>query len=317
MKQAILWAFLCALLPVTALAQAKKPTIMVVPDDTYMNAKGYMDTFESQGETLKVPDYARALREDMDLAMGIAKIGELMAERGLPLKDLQAELGSLRQQNAEDAMLQSRTSGASVALSPYDQLMRRAKADILIKLSWKVNKVGPQRSVSYIMKGIDPYTNKQVASASGTGQPSIAAESSVLVEEAVLEKTDQFISQLQAHFDDLLANGREIAVRVKVFDNGSGLSLEDEYGGEELGAQIESWIEAHTQNHRFSTTDATDNFMLFEQVRIPLYNERGRAVDARMFGGALQKHLRQQPFGIESKVVAKGLGLVEVILGEK
>lgn len=317
MKKIVLLILLIAILPVRALAQAKKPTIMVVPDDTYMNAKGYMDTFDNQGETVKVPDYGKAMREDMDLAMGIAKIGELMAERGLPLKDLQAELGSLRQQSAEDAMLQSRTSGASVALSPYDQLMRRAKADIIIKLSWKVNKTGPQRSVSYIMKGIDAYTNKQVAAASGTGQPSIAAESSVLVEEAVLEKMDQFISQLQAHFDDLLANGREISLRVKVFDNGSGLSLEDEYNGDELGAQIESWVEANTQNHRFNTTDATDNYMLFEQVRIPLYNERGRATDARMFGTALQKHLKQPPFGLESKVVAKGLGLVEVILGEK
>ena len=31
----------------------------------------------------------------------------------------------------------------------------------------------------------------------------------------------------------------------------------------------------NTVAHRFSLTDATENMMLFEQVRIPLYRENG------------------------------------------
>ena len=51
---------------------------------------------------------------------------------------------------------------------PYEQLLNRAKADILIELVWKMNVTGPKRSVTYTLRGLDAYTNKQIAAASGT-----------------------------------------------------------------------------------------------------------------------------------------------------
>ena len=51
-----------------------------------------------------------------------------------------------------------------------------------------------------------------------------------MLEEAVVDKMDAFVSQLQKHFDDLMANGREVALEVRVFDNGSGVNLESEFG---------------------------------------------------------------------------------------
>ena len=45
----------------------------------------------------------------------------------------------------------------------------------------------------------------------------------VLLEEAVVDKMYAFVSQLQKHFDYLMANGREVALEVHVFDNGLSL----------------------------------------------------------------------------------------------
>lgn len=304
-------------MPLLMSGQAKKPTIMVVPADVWCSENGYMTTYDNQGDMVSVPDYEKAVQNDMDLVNAITKIGELMAERGLPLKDLASTVRSIRQSSAEDEMTVSRSSGSSLAESPLDKLLNRAKADILVELAWKINTVGPKQSVTYTLRGIDAYTNKQVAAAQGTGAPSFSAEIPVLIEEATLEKMDGFIAQLQAHFDDLLANGREVNVNIRVFDNGSGMSLEDEYDGYELIDIIDDWMAQNTVQHRYSLTDATENMMRFEQVRIPLYRENGMPMDTRRFVTELRRYLSKEPFNITSKVLTKGLGRADLVLGEK
>lgn len=305
------------IMPLLMSGQAKKPTIMVVPADVWCSENGYMTTYDNQGDMVSVPDYEKAVQNDMDLVNAITKIGELMAERGLPLKDLASTVRSIRQSSAEDEMTVSRSSGSSLAESPLDKLLNRAKADILVELAWKINTVGPKQSVTYTLRGIDAYTNKQVAAAQGTGIPSFSAEIPVLIEEATLEKMDGFIAQLQAHFDDLLANGREVNVNIRVFDNGSGMSLEDEYDGYELIDIIDDWMAQNTVQHRYSLTDATENMMRFEQVRIPLYRENGMPMDTRRFVTELRRYLSKEPFNITSKVLTKGLGRADLVLGEK
>jgi len=72
-----------------ASGQAKKPTLMVVPSDSWMEKNGYMTPFDNQGKIVLIPDYKAAVRNS-DLLMVIGKINELMAERGFPLKDLES-----------------------------------------------------------------------------------------------------------------------------------------------------------------------------------------------------------------------------------
>lgn len=317
MKKYLLLIIIIALMPVILSAQAKKPTIMVIPSDAWCNENGYVSTFDNQGKTSVVPDYEKAVQGSMDLTNAITKIGELMAERGLPLKDMESAMKSIRQNEAEDAMTTSRTSGSTLAETPLDKLLNRAKADIIVELSWKVNTVGPKNSITYTLKGVDAYTNKQVAAAQGTGTPSLSAELPVLIEEATLDKIDGFISQLQAHFDDLLANGREVNVNVRLFDNGSGLSFEQEFSGTELAEVIDDWMAQNTVSHRYSMTDATDSELRFEQVRIPLYRPNGMPMDTRHFVESLRKHLKETPYNLTAKTLTKGLGRADLVIGEK
>jgi len=304
-------------LPLGLWAQAKKPTLMVVPADTWCSANGYMTTFDDQGKKNRIPDYEQAIQENMDLYNVITKIGELMAEQGFPLKDLSQTVKDIKQSAAEDEMTTSRTGGSTLAESPLDRLLNRARADILVEVAWQVNTTGPKRSITYTLRGLDAYTNKQVAAAQGTGEPSLSAELPVLLEEAVVEKMDGFQSQLQAHFNDLMENGREVNIDIRIFDNGSGLSFEEEYDGEELTDVIDNWMAENTVNHRYNLSDATDNILRFEQVRIPLYRSNGRAMDTRQFVSELRKFLSAPPYAITSKVLTKGLGRANLILGEK
>ncbi len=305
-----------ALLAVSlSFAQAKKPTIMVVPSDAWCTQNGYMMEFDNQGTSVRIPDYKRAFQENTDLLTVISKINGLMADRGFPLKNMESALKTLESESAENAMITSK-SGAGVAESPIDKLKKVAKADIIMQLTWSINQTGPKKSVTFNLQGLDAYTDKQIATAVGTGAPSFSAELPVLLEESVLAHIDNFNVALQKHFDDMFANGREIIVRIKKFDSWAN-DLESDYNGKELNAIIEEWMTANTVKGRYSTSDATENMMLFEQVRIPLYDATGKATDARGFLKTLQNFLKAAPYTIPNKLMMKGLGQAVLVLGEK
>jgi hypothetical protein len=137
-----------------------------------------------------------------------------------------------------------------------------------------------------------------------------------MLEKAIQGNIGTFTDQLQKHFDDMLVNGREVRLTVKKWETWEN-DLESEYDGEELTEHIIHWIAENTVNKSFNLSDATENFLRFEQVRIPLYGNYDIPMDARSFGKGLQKHLKKAPFEIDVKLMTRGLGEVILVLGEK
>lgn len=299
--------------------QAKKPILMVVPSDNWCVQNGFTQEFDNQGSVVVVPDYKAALQNSSDLLLVIGKINSLMADRGFPLKNLESELKNLEQENAESSVMMSK-GGAMMAESPIDMIKRTAKADIIMQLTWTVNITGPKKSVTFNLQGLDAYTGKQIAGAQGTGEPSFSAELPVLLEEAVLAQLGNFNDRLQDHFDDMFENGREIKLQVKVWET-ADIDLEEEYefNGEtlELLDILDDWMADNTVKGRYSFVDGTESFVRFEQVRIPMFDDRGRALDARRYARDLRRFLGDEPFLQECKVYTRGLGEVWIIIGEK
>lgn len=314
MKNIVYLTILLCSISQLGFSQAKKPTIMVVPSDAWCFQHDYSYGFNNQGTVELIPNYEIALQTNTDLLLAISKIGEMMSERGFPLKDLSASLRSLKTEAAEDAVTTS-ADGDNLAESPIDRLKRTAKADIWMYLTWSVNKVGPKYTLTFNLQGIDAYTNKQIAAASGTGQPSFSVELPVLLEESIISHIDNFNNQLQTHFDDMFENGREISLVCRKW-SGSEVDFESEFDGEELSFLIEDWLTANTVNGRYSTTDASENRMFFEQVRIPTVNANGRAIDARYWANGLRKMLKDK-YEIDAKLSIRGLGQAIITLGGK
>lgn len=300
----------------SAFGQAKKPTLMVVPSDAWCKEHGFEQAFDNQGTTEMIPDYKAAVSTDKSLNAVISKINILMADRGFPLKDLQQNVKSITNLSAEDRLIRSKTSGAQITESPLDRLRRTAKADIILEIDWTVNTMGPKSSITYNLRGLDAYSNKQVAGAEGTGKGSFSAEIPVLLEEAVQDHMDAFAAQLQEHFDDLLTNGREVVLDLRIFDT-SNVDFEKEYGDYELNEVIDNWLADNCVNHRFSKSDATETMILYEQVRIPLYKANGMAQDTYGFARELARFLGAAPYSIPVKTINRGLGRCLLILGEK
>lgn len=136
------------------------------------------------------------------------------------------------------------------------------------------------------------------------------------METAVKNNVKTFDQQMATWYADQEANGREISLTVRCWDNWEN-DLETEYDGEELTDCIQSWLHKNCVNGSYNLSDGTESFAQFEQVRIPLLDEKGKAMDARAFATLLRKYLQQPPYNITSKVIIRGLGEAVLILGEK
>lgn len=307
---------LCILASTNVLyGQAKKPTIMVLPSDNWCEQRYFMTEFDNQGTKQKVPNYKQAFQEDTEIGQVISKIGGLMIDRGFPLKDAEQELKAIETRTAEDNMTSSKTSSAELSESPLDILKNKAKADIIIQIWWKVSKTDEGKVISFVLEAFDTYTSKRVAASSGNGEPGNDIVP-ILLETAILNNIDPFVNQLQGHFDDLLENGREIRLTVRTWDNWEH-DLESEFNGEELRDLIYEWVQKNTVAGRFNETNSSEYRIDYEQLRIPVYDDKGRALDARQYARELVKYLKASPFNFEVKLMTRGLGEAILVLGEK
>tara|TARA_B110000977_G_scaffold197892_1_gene281551 strand:- start:201 stop:1157 length:957 start_codon:yes stop_codon:yes gene_type:complete len=312
-------AILLALFSFTAYAQPKatKPTIMIVPSDVWCNQNGFMTTYDNQGSIVKVPDYKRALQSDPTLLQVISQINGMMQERGFPLENLESTLKDLEKNDAYDNA--SEADGDGTASNLVDELKKVAKADIWMQITYTVNSSGFDKSIQFNLQGLDAYTNKQIATATGNGEPSSGSVPE-LMEEAVLAHLDNFCSTLMDFFDDMLENGREVVLKIKVRDDwGEDLYTED-YGDDELMVLIEDYVYDHTQNHVYNLSSSGDYSMTFKQCRIPLFiiDKRGKekANTAKGFGKQIKNKLKA--IGVPSRYGPQdGLGTVTLIIGEK
>lgn len=304
------------LFPMMTMAQQeKKPTLMIVPSDNWCTQRYFITTYNNQGMKVRVPDYQRAFQEDLEIKPVIAKIGQLMTDMGYSLKDCEQELKAISIRQAEDNVTTSKTSGASLVESPLDQLKRRTKSDIIINVDWVIRKEGTGRIVTFTLEAFDSYTSKRIATATGTCEPSNLSTPELL-ECAVGSNINAFDKQMDNYFRDLKKHGREIVLTVRCWDSWDK-DLETEYKGEELTDCIQQWMREHTVEGVFNLSDGTENFLQFEQVRIPFYDEKGNAMDARAFATQLRKYLAKEPYNITSKVMVRGLGEAILVLGEK
>lgn len=269
-----------------------------------------MTTYDNQGTKIKTPDYKLAFQQDPELNPVISRVGQLLTSIGYSLKDAEQEIKSIDMKTAEDNMTFSKAGCASLSESPLDIIKRRLKSDILIQLSWGIGSSGN----TFTIEAFDTYTNKRIATATGNMSSGTSVVDQLF--NSVNANIKPFDCQMIKWYKDLQENGREINLIVRCWDDWDN-DLETEYNGEELTDCIQTWLRSHTINGNFNFTDGSETFAQFEQVRIPLADGNGNAIDARTFGTQLRKYLALPPFSIPAKVMQRGLGEVIIVLGEK
>lgn len=296
-------------------ALAAPPTMMLVPDKTWCIEKGYVNETTRNGKKIVREDYDRAL-VDKDFVNVSLAVKQVFAERGYPIGDAASQNEADDEDEMFDEAFEGAESGSGVQTNSFDELLKRNKPDILIKLGWNVNTAGSLYSADYRLEAVDAYSQKSVAPLAGqTGEVRRTTPLGVALKQTAKNNMDGFLTTLQSYFDDVQTNGREMRLILRIVDNGAGLNMNSEFGGEELSDIIYNWVNDNSQNHQFTRRSSGRDQANYTQIRVPLKDSMGRPQDAETWAKGLQKKL--QSLGIPTENRPQGLGTARLMLGEK
>lgn len=266
---AVVLLFGAGFLTMSAQGKAKKPRVELFPSLALCNEIGAVTKMaDDMGDGAKLtPDYKKAFLNG-DLKAAISKFEEMMTDRDFPVTSLEQELALL--DNADD------------------EENEPEPVDIRVELYYKVHSTGPRKQIQFEIKAFDAYSNKAIANASGTGEPAIDTPVASLLQAAVLSYMDKFNGDLQRAFEKYIVEGRETKLRIKA-ENGK--SLKQVIGGKTIAEHVEDWLTAHCVKQAFTTTKVQSNSMKVSQAMMPVFDERGQALDAGSFYGDLKRYL--------------------------
>lgn len=318
MKKLLILIFCCAYAFAYSYGQSKTPTVMVVPEEAYCINNNLYKT-GSNGE--KVPDYKKALYNE-NILDAINTFGNLMAERGFELQDLQTCLNELDEQKAMEIAMTAKDDGMAME-SDIEKLMRTAKADILVKISPRFTPYGPQKKLEMRVTSIDCASKKTLLSF-GPVTKTTAGSASQIVKAAVTDNIESFCLGLGNHFRKIQTSGREGSIIIKVA-NTCPLNLESTvtYQGEqgELADLIAMWLDDNTVGGSYTGGKNGRYEAHFDQVKIPLVSTK------KSFGKSKQRAINMEDFvktgltsllenyGISVATQPIGIGKVYMMLG--
>jgi nucleoside diphosphate kinase len=289
-----------SMLPTNAAAQkAKKesnaisqslPSVMVIPSDAMLKRMDCLKEIENQGVTSYSRDYMKSFIKDSELKFVIAEIESGFSSKGFSLENLEQTMKLINGNNAMDNM-------EGVARDLRSELMNTAKPDYIIELDYELKQDPTSRNINktltYIVKCLDVYTNKSVASVTraNVGKTSENNDVPGLVKEDFSSAIDDLSAGITTHFIDLLANGIEVTLRVAVM-NSSMIAIDDDCGDEEIGERVVSWLKENTVNSTYKMVKNTGTEMFFTNVRIYTQDESGNSYTAYDFAKDLKKGLK-------------------------
>ena len=281
MKRILALLLLSLALGLSAIGQnaAKKPRIMIVPSDALLLKMGLLEGVDDEGEMNFYQHYKMAFLND-EIRAVVAKFGELMRDRGFPITALEGQLK--RAQNNPNYVV---------------------PRDIDVELNYRMDQVGPRTVLYAEFAGMDICSSKQIAGASGTSAPAIGATPEQLLQEAVIDKLDQFNNQLMMTFEDWMTNGREASLEI----NSSSFDLEGGDGGTPISDYVEEWLDAHCVRSAYSIDYMDGSIIQVSQAMMPLFDETGKAVDARVFFRPLYQAIKAM--GLNAKFRNRGIGM--------
>ncbi len=271
-------------------ARIKKQKIMVVPGDRWMTSRNFYETIDTDDGEEKKFHYKKAFESDPDLTSVVEKIGAIFLEKSNGRYGLTSMQQLLKRKKGNRARKQKSSKS-------FNYL---TKADIIIYLDWQIEHGRRGNKVSTItLSAKDPVGSFDIAIGEGEGDwVTSGATVKDLLAEAIIDKINPLLSQFQNYFEDMKTNGRKISFEVYMDEN-SNKKFEDEVGDITLQEVIEDWITTNSANGNQSpdvSADSDEVTLKIDEARIPLFNEKGRAITGVQYLRKLVKFLKSKGF---------------------
>ena len=287
------------------------PSVMVVPSDAMLKRMSCIKEVDNQGVTSYARDYAKSFIQDSELKFVVAEIEGQFSAKGFLLENMEQTLKMISNNNAMDEM-------EGVARDLRAELMNTARPDYIVELDYELKQDPKSRNINktltYIVKCMDVYTNKSVASVTraNVGETSESNDVPGLVKEDFSEAIGELSSGITNHFKDLLANGIEITLRIAVM-NESAVALDDDCGEEEIGEKVITWLKENTVNSTYKMAKNTETEMYFTNVRIFTQDDSGNSYTAYDFAKDLKKGLKKGcGLSVSNKTQSLGDAFIQV-----
>lgn len=228
-------------------------------------------------------DIRKTIEGDPNIRLVLSKIRESFDRRNYTTVDFESKL---KAQSANNALAQ----GAQKDLR--SMIIQGSGADIYVEAEYILNESASGNSVKIIMKACDVSTGAALANKDAFSGQFYTNDIGRLAGAAVEKVSDEFLSVIQSKFDDIVANGRSIAVNFTV-DGASAVTLQQEFDGTELADLITDWMASHSFQNNYHVQGSTELELIFDDVRIPLKDDNGRNYNIQMFDRELRQYLRQ------------------------
>lgn len=246
----------------------------------------------SQPNVIVVP-YAKEGQDVRQLIEGnplvsraVSKIKEEFGNRGFTTKDF---VSLLRTGKRNDII--SATTGAKS--DPVKDIVMNSKADISVEVKIFVNKhANGAAEVSLELQAAEAISGASLANASYTSDKFITQDSLKLAERALAQVNDDFFTQLQNGFNEMIEKGRNLNVVIELGPN-SGIDPYSEMStGNDLETELQNWL---SDNSYGGSYDINSSDMVVDiSMKVPIYDQlTGKPYNVTKVRGPLISFLKK------------------------
>lgn len=229
----------------------------------------------------------------------ISRVKDGLDQKGIQTIDFRALLKQLNNQEAITTNQQSSIKKRIIELSA---------ADIYIESETQVILTPKGNSVTVILTAYDAFTGLSLVNKLGHSPKFYTENFEKLTEKAIDTFLEEFTHSLQASFQDMIHNGRIIAVDIGIAED-SAIDMDSEIGEDHdlLSDVLENWFEENANQSYFHVQGVTATKMIIDKVKIP-------AIDPKT-----NKNYRPSKFAARLRkfLISQGLEVTRDIQGSK
>lgn len=272
---------------------ALNPTIVIVPYTTA--ADGYsFEAMRKKVESSRINRYV------------IDRLAEEFQHHGYKTRDFISQLQNSK--NSSLLRMDTQTDEATM-------LVQQLPGDIVVTAEVVVNTdVSNNSECTLNLRAVEKQTNGRLATAPFSSGKYMTTDSMRLADHAIKNIQDDFFSQLQASFEDMIKKGREVFVEIGLSQSVTDWDFEQDCPatGDYFKDALDEWLREHAFQGVYDMSNSTDKFVNI-RLNIPLWNmERNRSYTLSNFGSDMRKFFKEQ-LGDDYKASTTAMGQKLVI----
>ena len=275
-----LFSLITFCMSIISFAQAPKIAGTQSDESTRAMAKIMVVPYNKQNEDIRT-----VLDENPYIRTAVSKVKEAFDQRGWSTVDFVANLKAAQ---ANSAFTSDRQSNFK------SDLLTTSGADFYVQVDVQITTDAGGTNTVLNVTAFETHTGASFSNKTGTSKFA-SSDYEKLISKAFEQIQEEFLNTLMVKTDEIREIGRATMVEFNLDEN-TTIDFDSEIGsGEYLNELIEDWIATNAYKGRANLTGILENKMVFDEVRIPLYDqETNKPYNLNRFATEIIKYLRSK-----------------------